>query len=106
MVEGSSPSRPTIKTRGYIFRCSLFVFLAHLTVVLAQSEFTFIASALTNPETILMQDYIRAHMWMNIAAGNGEKDGGNNRDIVAKKNDSYSNFRSTKNGTRVRKEEL
>ena len=32
-----------------------------------------------------MQDYIRAHMWMNIAAGNGEKDGGNNRDIVAKK---------------------
>ncbi len=53
-----------------------------------------------------MQDYIRAHMWMNIAAGNGEKDGGNNRDIVAKKNDSYSNFRSTKNGTRVRKEEL
>jgi uncharacterized protein len=32
----------------------------------------------------VLQDYIRAHMWSNIAASNGQKDGAKYRDIIAK----------------------
>ena len=32
-----------------------------------------------------IQDYVRAHMWGNFAASNGEKKGGKLRDLVAKK---------------------
>ncbi len=33
-----------------------------------------------------LQDYTRAHMWMNIAASSGKsKDAPKNRDIIAKK---------------------
>jgi hypothetical protein len=33
----------------------------------------------------VIQDYVRAHMWFNIAASDGHKDATNNRDIVAKR---------------------
>ena len=37
----------------------------------------------------VLQDYVRAHMWWNIAASSGEsKNASNNRDIVAKKMNS------------------
>ena len=32
----------------------------------------------------VIQDYIRAHMWMNIAASRGFELAANNRDILAK----------------------
>ena len=31
------------------------------------------------------QDYIRAHMWYNIAASSGDKNASKNRDILAKR---------------------
>ena len=50
------------------------------------------ASAQTNLGTMyddgqgVLQDYIRAHMWFNIAASSGEsKKASKNRDIVAKR---------------------
>ena len=36
----------------------------------------------------VLQDYIRAHMWYNIAASSGEKTASKNRDIVAKRMNS------------------
>jgi TPR repeat protein len=33
----------------------------------------------------VLQDYVKAHMWSNIAAANGETKGPKNRDIVAAK---------------------
>ncbi len=33
----------------------------------------------------VLQDYIRAHMWYNIAASSGNKMASNNRDIVAER---------------------
>ena len=36
----------------------------------------------------VIQDYVRAHMWFNIAASSGDKDAVKNRDIVAKRMNS------------------
>ena len=33
----------------------------------------------------VIQDYVRAHMWYNLAASKGYKNGSKNREIVAKK---------------------
>ena len=33
----------------------------------------------------VLQDYLRAHMWFNLAASNGAEKATENRDIVAKK---------------------
>ena len=33
----------------------------------------------------VLQDYVRSHMWFNIAASSGDEDAVKNRDIVAKR---------------------
>ena len=37
------------------------------------------------------QDYVRAHMWVNLGASNGVTGGAGSRDRLAKKNDPLSN---------------
>ena len=32
----------------------------------------------------VLQDYVKAHMWYNISASDGDEVGGKNRDIIAK----------------------